>query len=131
MNVLRTLMLSVADVRLALQQHRGPAWFSDSRSVQELRENKDRLLGRVANLKSELTDWRGKLDEQMTSYRTELGDLRKHLNKEVEELRDQFSQLQGTIQAQLQETRQLADAEGSLTAKAAHHSPGKHVEQRT
>ena len=86
-------------------------------ALQELRESKDRLLGRVHTLKSELTDWRGRLDEQMNAYRTELGDLRKHLNTEVDGLREQFAQLQGTIHTQLEATKRLADTEGSTAAK--------------
>lgn len=84
-----------------------------------MRESKDRLLTRVKTLKTELSDWRGKLDEQMSSYRTELSDLRKHLATEVDALRGQFGELQTTIKAQLDATARLADEEGSAAAKAA------------
>lgn len=87
--------------------------------MQELRQNKDELLHRVSSLRTELTDWRGKLDEQMDTYRRELGELRSQLGTEVDDLREQFAQLQTMIRSQLDATRSVAEAEGSVTAKEA------------
>ena len=42
---------------------------------------------RVQNLKVDLQDWRGKLDDQVSNYRSELSQLREALNVEVDELR--------------------------------------------
>lgn len=39
-------------------------------ALQDLAEQKDELLKKVATLKKELQDWRSKLDGQVKSYRT-------------------------------------------------------------
>eukprot|EP01023_Acetabularia_acetabulum_P022993 TRINITY_DN2258_c0_g1_i1.p1 TRINITY_DN2258_c0_g1~~TRINITY_DN2258_c0_g1_i1.p1 ORF type:complete len:167 (-),score=35.97 TRINITY_DN2258_c0_g1_i1:152-652(-) len=83
----------------------------DSAAIKNLQENKDELLGRIQGLKKDLTDWRGRLDEQVKSYREELGTLRKSLNDEVENLRSEFQDLRVTLKTQLELTASMAARE--------------------
>eukprot|EP01024_Parvocaulis_polyphysoides_P007037 TRINITY_DN12129_c0_g1_i2.p3 TRINITY_DN12129_c0_g1~~TRINITY_DN12129_c0_g1_i2.p3 ORF type:complete len:125 (-),score=18.09 TRINITY_DN12129_c0_g1_i2:337-711(-) len=83
----------------------------DSAAIKNLQENKDELLGRIQGLKKDLTDWRGRLDEQVKAYREELGTLRKSLNDEVENLRSEFQDLRVTLKNQLELTASMAARE--------------------
>lgn len=91
----------------------------DSKTVQELTEKKNDLLGKVHLLRKELQDWRVKLDTQVKSYRNEVSDLRVTLNTEVDSLRTEFLDLKAALKQQLELTagmaaQEVAEAEQKL-----------------
>lgn len=64
--------------------------------------NRLRALPRTHSSVQELSDWRGRVAQQVESYRSELSGLQAHLTEEMAGLRGDLAGVKATIRSQLE-----------------------------
>ncbi|KAL4430334.1 hypothetical protein ABPG77_002140 [Micractinium sp. CCAP 211/92] len=86
----------------------------------ELRDSKQELILKVQAMKKELSDWRGRISQQVEAHRGDLLDLQASLTEEMAGLRRELAGVKATIRSQLEASEA---ALGTLRSSGAAHPP--------
>jgi hypothetical protein len=85
-------------------------------SAQDHQQTREELLNRVHALKTELQDWRYKMDNQVKNYKGELASLKETLSSEVQALRKELEETSDRLKRSIVSTSSVSTG----------HSPGLH-----